>query len=306
MSSGGAAATTTNSGGHKPVAQNDVRLEQNKEEERGPFGECARIFAPGFTWKSSSFAALIIYTVIFLILFIGAASNDYDANQSDKLECQMMNMGALYPPAIHYDYHLYLLVTPIYMVAGAIDWMINSFVICFTFFFLERMYQRWKFIFIFVISFLIGNIFTAVTEIDGVWSGATYGSSGLLGLNLIFLFTHLKNVDSKEFNRGSLFILYGLAMLAFFIFIPLAPNVSVPGHVMAFITGACWGGCFSIPHKRGDTVRKNVRTAKIFIYAGTVFLIFVCFILVLALNGDFDEKCKSGTFNHCEIKCDGY
>jgi rhomboid protease GluP len=136
------------------------------------------------------------------------------------------------------NFELWRLFTAMFFHADTLHLISNMFGLLIFGSFVELSYSKYGFIFIYLISGLIGNIFSLfMLPLNSLSLGASGAIFGLIGASLILIFT--------ENNRS--LILIGLVYLLYFIISSFTPGVNYFAHIFGLIGGFILG--YLLPKK---------------------------------------------------------
>ena len=184
-----------------------------------------------------TYTLLAVNLLIFGIEFLRGGSENLNT---------VMQMGALYTPLILERHEWYRLFCPIFLHFGIEHIMANSFSLFAMGQYVEEYYGRIRFMIIYLISGLAGNILTVVVEMyTGAFNvsvGASGAISGLMGAMIIFA------ID-PEMRR--LFPLKRALLAVLFLIIPgfTDPTVNGIAHLGGLIGGFLVAGLMYVIKK---------------------------------------------------------
>ncbi|OMJ93261.1 hypothetical protein SteCoe_3843 [Stentor coeruleus] len=202
---------------------------------------------PGFKTNSFTFAASLIQFIFYLISLILSES------LIEPSFCSLYNLGANYVPSIIEDKQFYRLFTAIFLHGSAMHLLvifiqINIFAQLRLGFTIEKYYGLKKYIFIYILSGIGGNLlggFIRPTDITVGASTSLFGVFGCYGCYFVY------NWNTLGPGRNLNLVLY-----LFFVLISLElpitlQSIDIGGHIGGFIVGILLG-FFLLPREENS------------------------------------------------------
>ena len=178
-------------------------------------------------WVTWSLLA-INTTVFFVMLFYGAGI--WHLNQDVQLA-----WGANFGPATQ-DGEWWRLFTAMFLHFGIVHLALNTWSLWDVGQLAERMYGRWRFLSIFMISGLTGNLVSLVVQGNSAISGGASGAIfGIYGAALVFLWRERAAIAAHEF-RWMFWGALGFATLTIVLGFVI-PGIDNAAHIGGFVTG---------------------------------------------------------------------
>ncbi|MCF6515123.1 rhomboid family intramembrane serine protease [Lactobacillus sp. S2-2] len=177
----------------------------------------------------------------------------------------LVKFGALYPPAIM-NGEWWRLITPIFIHIGITHLILNLVTIYFIGIIIEREFGHFKYLLIFIISGILGNL-TSLSFTSGLSAGASTSIFGLFGSFFMVYESYKENTYIR--NTAKSFFYF----LAFnFIYDLFIPGIDLWGHIGGIIAG------FLISYVVGlKEINKKIRIKRLI---STFVLIAVIIILL--------------------------
>ena len=178
-------------------------------------------------WVTWSLLA-INTTVFFVMLFYGAGI--WHLNQDVQLA-----WGANFGPATQ-DGEWWRLFTAMFLHFGIVHLVLNTWSLWDVGQLAERMYGRWRFLCIYIISGLTGNLVSLVVQGNSAVSGGASGAIfGIYGAALVFLWRERAAIAAHEF-RWMFWGALGFATLTITLGFVI-PGIDNAAHIGGFVTG---------------------------------------------------------------------
>ncbi|KAI4839950.1 rhomboid protease ROM3 [Plasmodium brasilianum] len=146
----------------------------------------------------------------------------------------LMFLGATYGPSIKQG-ELWRLVFPIFLHANWWHLIINIICILNLGLVIESKYKSSKFLLIYFLSGLTGNVLTTICNPCQLAVGASTSGFGLIGCSILEIFLAWKNLSKKA---KKYYIFNICVFLIFFLFVSFSPTVDFFGHIGGFLCGA--------------------------------------------------------------------
>lgn len=172
-------------------------------------------------------ATIIIINVIIWLLLEFESSSFNGAT--------LIKYGALYTPLIQDGHEYWRLITSMFIHIGATHLLFNCFSLYIFGARLEKYLSSWQFIIIYLLSGLLGSIFSLVTNIYignlTISAGASGGIYGLIGSILVCSRLTGKSIDGLNTYSMLIFFIIGI------VFGVVSPNIDSAAHIGGFIGG---------------------------------------------------------------------
>lgn len=171
-----------------------------------------------------------INVLVFIAMLFGGAGFWHSTNNGIQL-----NWGANFGPATQ-DGEWWRLGTAMFLHFGAMHLALNSFALWDAGQLVERMYGHWRFLCIYLVSGLCGNLLSLVVQGNLAVSGGASGAIfGIYGAAFIFLWRERAAISTREFRwlfGGGLAFSALTIVLGFII-----PGIDNAAHIGGFVTG---------------------------------------------------------------------
>lgn len=179
----------------------------------------------------------------------------------------LINFGAEYGPLIRAG-QLWRLVTPIFIHIGYQHLILNLIVLYFLGRIIERYFGHWRYLIIFLVSGVVGNLMSFAFE-TGISAGSSTSIFGLFGA---FFVLHLKLKDNLFIqNNTKTFLMF---IILNFIFDLFMPSISLIGHLGGLIGG------FLISQVIGIKGFKTLNKKGIIFYANALIIVIIGLYLI--------------------------
>ncbi|WP_020167355.1 MULTISPECIES: rhomboid family intramembrane serine protease [Methylotenera] len=170
-----------------------------------------------------------INVLVFVAMLFGGAGFWHSPNGIQ------LNWGANFGPATQ-DGEWWRLGTAMFLHFGAVHLALNSFALWDAGQLVERMYGHWRFLCIYLVSGLCGNLVSLVVQGNSAVSGGASGAIfGIYGAAFIFLWRERAAISKHEFRwlfGGGLAFSALTIVLGFII-----PGIDNAAHIGGFVTG---------------------------------------------------------------------
>ena len=150
--------------------------------------------------------------------------------------------GAKYTPLI-LEGQWWRLITPMFLHIGIIHLLMNSMALYFLGTTVERIFGRFRFLFIFLLAGFMGNVASFVFSPQSISAGASGGIFGLFGALLFFRLVH-----PRPFFRtmgANIITLVGINLLIGFL-----PGIDFAGHLGGLVGGFLAAAIVSLPREK--------------------------------------------------------
>ena len=155
---------------------------------------------------------------------------------SDNLDTLIRYGAAQYHMIFTFgEYHR--LFTPIFLHIGAMHLMFNTASMLLFGIRAERYFGPWKFLVIYMVSGIVGNVAMVLTSEFAVGAGASGSIYGVMGA--LFAFTKVRKRAVETFNTATLGIMIFIGVLVGFTIsgVPGMPNVANSAHIGGLVAG---------------------------------------------------------------------
>lgn len=204
----------------KEINEEDIRHIRNKviNHQKELRDAERKLFQNGKPFFTYIFLALQI--LMFLLLELKGGSTNTET---------LIHYGAKFNPLI-YEGEWWRLVSPIILHIGFLHLLMNSFALFYIGPAVERVYGKWKFLFIYLLSGITGSIvsFAFSPFLSAGASGAIFGCFGAL----LYLGVHNRKVFFRTMG-SNLLIIVGINLALGFVI----PNIDNAGHIGGLIGG---------------------------------------------------------------------
>ncbi len=200
------------------------RIAEKKREEERLFHQDQ----PRFTYI---FIGIQIFIFLLMELF-GSSRNTLI----------LILFGAKYTPLI-LEGQWWRLITPMFLHIGIIHLLMNSMALYFLGTTVERIFGRFRFLFIFLLAGFMGNVASFVFSPQSISAGASGGIFGLFGALLFFGLVH-----PRPFFRtmgANIITLVGINLLIGFL-----PGIDFAGHLGGLVGGFLAAAIVSLPREK--------------------------------------------------------
>lgn len=177
-------------------------------------------------YPATSFLVLLT-TLVFLtmqVVYLGQANTTL----------AVFNFGGMYGDlVVHNPNQLWRLITPIFVHIGWEHFLFNSLALYFVGQLVENIWGSWRFLLLYLLSGIMGNIFTLYLTPNVVAAGASTSLFGLFAAIVVLgYFGH--NPYLKQLGRS-----YQALIVVNLIFNLFMPDISIAGHLGGIIGGIC-------------------------------------------------------------------
>ncbi|CAG9318633.1 ROM1_1 [Blepharisma stoltei] len=199
-------------------------------QNQQPAFNIEKIF-PDFSIKSFTFIITVSQIAIYLVTLGFSLS-------AEPTICTLYAFGAKYTPSIVLKGQVWRLVLPILLHANTLHILFNAFFQLRIGFAVEKYYQTYKFILIYIISGIGGNIFSAYWDSQNVSVGASTSLFGVFAnFGCYYAYNWHKFGPGRDFNL----LVYAIIVAISFGSAYDTPNIDIAGHIGGFISGSLLG-----------------------------------------------------------------
>lgn len=193
---------------------------------------------------------------IMILLFIIVS---FIAANSQTMVGATVAMGALYKQSVIAAYEYWRIFTAGFIHADIFSLILNVLILMQIGFVCEKLYKPWQYIFIFVISTVVGNLFMLIGNANQIAMGAGAGILGIFGAFIVNLY---ENGTLKHPVMRSMLIRMGFICMIDV----LAPGISILGYIGGLLGGAFVA--FSISEiPKFQTLKHNFRISFVIMFA---------------------------------------
>lgn len=153
-----------------------------------------------------SFWILVIQALTFI-----ASYSVFYGTENEGWACVLLAFGAKFEPKIKYHYEIYRLVAPIVLHGSFLHFFSNLITQIYFNFSLESYYGKRKFIMVFFLSGIGGNLMSCLMFPEGISVGA---SSSLFGSFALFIFYLKENYNQMGENKNYNILVFFLLLIA--------------------------------------------------------------------------------------------
>lgn len=197
---------------------------------------------------------LIVMVVMFVLMEVHSSSHN---------TLTLILFGAKFNPLIQAGQY-WRLVTPIFLHIGLVHLIMNGLIIYYLGSDMERIYGHWRYGLIFLLSGVMGNIFS-FTFNQAVSAGASTAVFGLFSTTLVLAKANPHNRYLQAMASN-----YKLLIIINIIFNIMSPGVDLAGHLGGLVGGYFTAGSLSFKDKqaRWAHVILGVLSAGIVLFFG--------------------------------------
>jgi len=187
---------------------------------------------PHFRLQSLT-AGLTGLQVIFFLVSLGLGTQDWN-----PATCSLYRLGGLFAADVELRYEVQRLVMPVLLHANLLHLVVNVLFQLQVGFALERYYGRVRFLLVFILSEMLGNLYAGWFDRYSVIVGASTGLFGLLGSQIAIFAYNWKEEDPRRLERLAV---YGVSVFITFALSSLWPHCTRIGHLSSFLYGVMLG-----------------------------------------------------------------
>ena len=212
-----------------------------------------------------TFGILIITTLVFMAIQIFRFSDS-------TAGATIFEFGGLYGLFLKHDpSQLWRLVTPIFVHIGWQHFLFNLFAIYIVGQLAEQVWGSWRFLLLYLLSGIMGNVFTLFLTPDVVAAGASTAVFGAFAsIAVVGYFGH--NPYLKQMGQS-----YQALIVVNLIFNLFMPNVGIVGHIGGLVGGLLVAVFLPTLHE------KNMFQAWQRLLAGGIYVLLAFSMILLAL-----------------------
>ena len=210
-------------------------------------------------WQKAPLTSLIILiqVIVFILMTLAGGSTNSQV---------LIEFGARYTPLIKAG-EWWRLITPGFVHIGLTHLVVNSVTLYFIGMYIENLFGHWRFLAIYLVSTLMGNLASAVFLPQSISAGASTGIFGLFGA---FLMLGLAFWDEPAIHSlANQFLILVLLNLGTDI---LVPGIDLAGHLGGLLGGFFMAAVVGAPRLGRMDLLKRFLSGTILIVTITVFL----------------------------------
>ena len=207
---------------------------------------------------------LIITTIIFILMF---ASYGF---QYEGLEA-LYQFGAVHGYTIQADPgQFWRVFSAIFIHIGLEHFVVNMLTLYFLGRQIEAIFGSWKFLLLYLMSGVMGNVFVIYFSPDTLAAGASTSLFGLFSSVIVLRYT-TRNYYIQQLGQSY------MSLLAVNLIMSFLPGISLAGHLGGLVGGALWAVILPVSGER-YAFTLSQRLMATLAYIGLVlFLIFMLF-----------------------------
>jgi len=209
-----------------------------------------------------TYTFLIIQSIVFLAMQISPMG----ATNTKTI----VSFGGLYHPYITQLHEYWRFITPIFVHIGFYHFLFNSFVLFFLGEQVENLYGHTRFLLIYLLSGISGNILSFAMHNDSISAGASTSIFGMFGAFIILKYYFPHNQVLATLAKQ-----YTFLVVLNLIFNLFDSSIDIWGHIGGIIGGILTGIALAVP-KQAKYYRIIER-----ISAGILLIIFLTIFLIL-------------------------
>lgn len=209
-------------------------------------------------WQKAPLTSLIILiqVIVFILMTLAGGSTNSQV---------LIEFGARYTPLIKAG-EWWRLITPGFVHIGFTHLVVNSVTLYFIGMYIENLFGHWRFLAIYLVSTLMGNLASAVFLPQSISAGASTGIFGLFGA---FLMLGLAFWDEPAIHSlAHQFLILVLLNLGTDI---LVPGIDLAGHLGGLLGGFFMAAVVGAPRLGRMDLLKRFLSGTILIVTITVF-----------------------------------
>lgn len=209
-------------------------------------------------WQKAPLTSLIILiqVIVFILMTLAGGSTNSQV---------LIEFGARYTPLIKAG-EWWRLITPGFVHIGLTHLVVNSVTLYFIGMYIENLFGHWRFLAIYLVSTLMGNLASAVFLPQSISAGASTGIFGLFGA---FLMLGLAFWDEPAIHSlAHQFLILVLLNLGTDI---LVPGIDLAGHLGGLLGGFFMAAVVGAPRLGRMDLLKRFLSGTILIVTITVF-----------------------------------
>lgn len=192
--------------------------------------------------KNITYLLLGINIIVYLLMIVnGGSENPY----------VLIDFGAMFKPLILKGQY-FRLIMPIFIHIGIVHLLMNSYTLYILGMIFEPLYGSFRFAIIYLLSGILGNLFTfAFGNPVSISAGASTSLYGMFGLSLGFIIFYRDEKVLADFGRSFLFMIFLNLAYTF-----TSPALSITGHLGGLLGGFLLSGIIPIRNRNFPFKRK--------------------------------------------------
>lgn len=212
-----------------------------------------------------TFGILIITTFVFMAIQIFRFGDTTSG-------VTIFEFGGLYGLFLKYDpSQLWRLVTPVFVHIGWQHFLFNLFAIYIVGQLAEQIWGSWRFLLLYILSGIMGNVFTLLLTPDVVAAGASTAIFGVFA-SIVVVGYFGRSPYLRQMGQS-----YQALIVVNLIFNLFMPNVGIVGHLGGLVGGLLAAVCLP------TVIEKQMFQTWQRLLAGGIYLILVVSMILLAL-----------------------
>lgn len=212
-----------------------------------------------------TFGILIITTFVFMAIQIFRFGDTTSG-------VTIFEFGGLYGLFLKYDpSQLWRLVTPVFVHIGWQHFLFNIFAIYIVGQLAEQIWGSWRFLLLYILSGIMGNVFTLLLTPDVVAAGASTAIFGVFA-SIVVVGYFGRSPYLRQMGQS-----YQALIVVNLIFNLFMPNVGIVGHLGGLVGGLLAAVCLP------TVIEKQMFQTWQRLLAGGIYLILVVGMILLAL-----------------------
>lgn len=212
-----------------------------------------------------TFGILIITTLVFMAIQIFRFGDTTSG-------VTIFEFGGLYGLFLKYDpSQLWRLVTPVFVHIGWQHFLFNLFAIYIVGQLAEQIWGSWRFLLLYILSGIMGNVFTLLLTPDVVAAGASTAIFGVFA-SIVVVGYFGRSPYLRQMGQS-----YQALIVVNLIFNLFMPNVGIVGHLGGLVGGLLAAVCLP------TVIEKQMFQTWQRLLAGGIYLILVVGMILLAL-----------------------
>ncbi|MDO5079176.1 MAG: rhomboid family intramembrane serine protease [Streptococcus minor] len=212
-----------------------------------------------------TFGILIITTFVFMAIQIFRFGDTTSG-------VTIFEFGGLYGLFLKYDpSQLWRLVTPVFVHIGWQHFLFNLFAIYIVGQLAEQIWGSWRFLLLYILSGIMGNVFTLLLTPDVVAAGASTAIFGVFA-SIVVVGYFGRSPYLRQMGQS-----YQALIVVNLIFNLFMPNVGIVGHLGGLVGGLLAAVCLP------TVIEKQMFQTWQRLLAGGIYLILVVGMILLAL-----------------------
>lgn len=197
----------------RATGPDDYTVPSYMEPKESPLSLFLTRLFPSFTMKSFTFWVVMVQIALYITAWLITLLKN-----CPEFYCANYLLGAKHTPSIKYKYHFHRLFIPILLHQNISHLLLNTIAQFCLGFALERKYNSARYIAIYLLSGIGGNLLSAVFHRETISVGSSSSLYGIFALELMFLYQIKPHLTPNDFS---------CRLLTFFAFLLMSLIVSV-------------------------------------------------------------------------------